>query len=89
MADHYQYIALPGIIALAVAGGTLLARRTLGEGAGPRVIAAGLMIVLVGLTRQQAGLYQNPRLLWQDTLGKNPACWLAHNQLGNLINYAY
>lgn len=86
VADHYQYIALPGLVALLVGGGTLLVRRHGISQLGGQVIGAGLVAVLAGLTWQQADLYDTPGRLWRDTLLKNPGCWLAHHELGNLLN---
>ena len=42
--------------------------------------------MLAGLTWQQVGIYQSPQRLWRDTLARNPGCWLAHNQLANLVS---
>jgi len=67
VADHWQYLALIGVI-------VWLAAHTRYAG---YVIAA----VLFGLTFHQAGLYANEETLWRDTLAKNPGAWLAENRL--------
>jgi len=36
-------------------------------------------------TWRQTRIYENMRTLWEDTLAKNPACWLAHNGLGSAL----
>ena len=72
VADHFQYLAGVGLIALGAAG---LARL-------PRVFRAALVVLLGALTWQQTGIYRNQEILWRDTLAKNPDCWLAHNNLG-------
>jgi tetratricopeptide (TPR) repeat protein len=72
VADHYQYVASIGLLALAAAG---LSRM-------PRVFSAALLAALGVLTWEQAHIYRDQTALWQDTLAKNPASWMAHNNLG-------
>ena len=82
VADHYQYLACIGPIALASAGLVNLADtfkkgRTLILGATLCVVAA-----LATLTWRQAAMYSNIETLWRTTLARNPSCWMAHNNLG-------
>ena len=85
VADHYLYVAMPGIIALIIGGAAQLARIRHVDQLTLRVVSIGLLTVLVGLTWQRVGIYQSPQRLWHDTLARNPGCWLAHNQLANLV----
>jgi tetratricopeptide (TPR) repeat protein len=85
VADHYQYLACIGPIALASAGLVNLAdtfenRRTLILGAALFVLA-----VLATLTWRQAAMYGNIETLWRTTLARNPSCWMAHNNLGIVL----
>ena len=85
VADHYQYLACIGPIALASAGLVNLADtfkngRTL-------VLSAALCVVavLATLTWRQAAMYGNIETLWRTTLARNPSCWMAHNNLGIVL----
>jgi tetratricopeptide (TPR) repeat protein len=71
VADHWQYFAIIGPIALAAA----IIRKP--------VLAAALLLALGALTWKQCGMYANVETLWQTTLRLNPDCWLAHNNLGH------
>jgi protein O-mannosyl-transferase len=91
VADHFQYLACLGIIALAADGGASLAQaatRRL-QGAGRRAgvlalggLAAAMLAALFILTWRQAGVYRDAGVLYRDTLAKNPECWMADNNLG-------
>ena len=83
VADHYQYIAMPGLLALFVGGAAHVARVRGIDRLTQRAASIALVTVLAGMTWQQVGFYRSPQQLWRDTLTKNPACWLAHNQLAN------
>ena len=82
VADHYQYVASLGLIALAAAGITLAFKtKPILKGA-----VGGVLLLTLGLlTWRQAGIYRNLETLWRDTLAKNPDCWMAHNNLGLLL----
>ena len=86
VADHYQYVALPGVIVLVIGGLSRAASVHDIDRVPLRIAAIGLVAMLAGLTWQQVGIYQSPQRLWRDTLARNPGCWLAHNQLANLVS---
>jgi len=81
VADHFQYLAMIGPLALGAAGITLLlARLKIKE---VQYGAIGVVLaVLAVLTWVQTGVYRNMEVLWRDTLAKNPTCWMAHDNLG-------
>src|SRR5215469_2137324 len=85
VADHYQYLASIGPIALAAAGTATLAATWKGS----RRLILGSAVCVVGilaaLTWHQTKIYDNLETLWRDTLTKNPAAWMAHNNLGALL----
>jgi len=71
VADHLQYLAMPGILALAAA---LLARATAGGSGGRRAaVAVGICLAaLAALTFQRAGVFSSNQRLWRDNLVKSP-----------------
>lgn len=83
VADHFQYLASLAVFALAGAGlahaGTRFGRGALLGGVGV-LLATGFV-----LTRNQSATYRDPSTLWQDILGQNPDCWLAHNNLALIL----
>ncbi len=81
VADHFQYLASIGFLTLIVAGIARLLRHP-----AARAVVAGLMLVVLGfMSWQRAGLFHNEEQLWRDTLDKNPAAWIAHNNLGLIL----
>jgi tetratricopeptide (TPR) repeat protein len=84
VADHYQYLACIGPIAVASAG-----LMTFGQSRKNLhwiVFASGgaVLICLSLLTWRQSATYRDLETLWRTTLAKNPTCWMAYNNLGVL-----
>ncbi len=83
VADHYQHLALIGVIVLAAAGWGYWRERVQGPARwATSAVAVVIMGVLTLLTAQQNGLYRSKITLYQTTLDKNPDCWMVHNNLG-------
>jgi tetratricopeptide (TPR) repeat protein len=86
VADHFAYLPSIALIALAVGGAAALVQRT---GRARRLLGAatgGAVVLVLGvLTARQCAIYHDLRTLWTDTLAKNPASWMAHNNLGLLL----
>ena len=83
VADHYQYLAGLGLMALAAAGIQIgLDRMGEGKRALQPVLTAVVMLTLGALTWQQCGIYTNGKTLWEATLLENPNSLLAHSNLG-------
>ena len=78
VADHYQYGASLGLIAI-FAG---LVWRLLARSGFWWPFQAALLLALGALTWHQCGVYRNLETLWRDTLAKNPGSWMAHHNLG-------
>jgi len=82
VADHYQYAACIGPIALVAAGGERISRRLGTNGRIVMFSAAGILLLTLGvLTWRQSRIYENAQTLWQDTLNKNPDSWMAHAEI--------
>jgi tetratricopeptide (TPR) repeat protein len=79
VADHFQYLAGAGLMALAAAG----LARVFGRF---QAALAALPLALAVLTWRQTHIYHDLETLWRDTLRKNPACWMASNNLGSVFN---
>ena len=75
VADHFQYLASVGLLALAAAGLSRL----------PLRITMVLVVALGVLTWRQTEIYRSLETLWRDTLAKNPACWMAQSNLGSVL----
>jgi protein O-mannosyl-transferase len=88
VADHYQYLACIGPIALASAGVATLASTW--KKIRPLVLSAAACFtaVLAILTWRQSAMYGDIEALWRTTLVRNPACWMAYNNLGNVLYQA-
>lgn len=85
VADHYQYLACLGPLALFSAGLEWLARKARANRAAQLSSCFFLLAILGVLTWRQSQAYQGPETLWRDTLKKNPNSWLAHCDLGVIL----
>ncbi len=83
VADHFQYLACLGVIAPVAAGWAWLG----GRYSRPLAQTAGVLLLLVlgVLTWRQARMYQDLLTLYQTTLDRNPAAWMAENNLGTAL----
>ncbi|MDG2051679.1 MAG: tetratricopeptide repeat protein [Myxococcota bacterium] len=87
--DHYQYIALPGIMALVTGGGAYLLGRArsygLSTSLGQRIaIATGTLIAALFFTGtlQRSAVFADSEILWIDAIAKNPSGYLPRYNLG-------
>ncbi len=83
VADHWQYLASLGLI-VPICAALTLATRSL---AAPvrRAAGSGLLAFLAILTWRQAGMYSDMETFYRTTLARNPAAWMADNNLGLLL----
>jgi tetratricopeptide (TPR) repeat protein len=86
VADHFQYVASVGVIALSVGLGFAAADR-LGPRGAPvaAVVSAVILAVLGTLSWRQARVYTDLESLWRHVLARNPGAWIAHNNLGTVL----
>jgi Flp pilus assembly protein TadD len=80
VADHYQYIAIIGVVACVAAGLTELSARIPGR-LDARLAGAVLVTALGVSTWRQTPQYANGTTIYRSTLSRNPAAWMAHNNL--------
>jgi Flp pilus assembly protein TadD len=86
VADHFQYLASLGPIALASAALVVCSRR-----AGPRGVALGraaaaLIVLALGAASWQRGhAFADAETVWRDTIAKDPQSWMAHTALGAML----
>ena len=80
VADHFQYLAMLGILVPAAAGLTrLLARVPAAQ------VAASILLPLAlgALSWQQSGIYHDVETLYRQTLARNPAAFFVRLNLGS------
>jgi Flp pilus assembly protein TadD len=83
VADHFQYLASIGVIALIVGGAATLAGRSIARG-GAVVVATVTLALLARVTFARQEMYRDEQTLWQRTLAQNPGAWHAASNLGGI-----
>jgi len=80
VADHFLYLASLAII---VPLSSVLVSLVTRLGRPANVVLPAVLLVMLGtLTWRQSGVYRDTETLYRATLIRNPASWLAHNNLG-------
>lgn len=84
VADHWQYLPCIGLIVLVCAGLALGVRRL----AWPTWMAQGLGVLLVGtlavLSARETPMYHDKITFYRELIARNPGCWMAYSNLGNV-----
>jgi predicted negative regulator of RcsB-dependent stress response len=84
--DHFQYLASMGPMALAGAFLWRVSESFTGiVGWAKNLCRAAPVMVLAALAGRHCHVFHDNETLWRDTLAKNPACGLAHTDLGWLL----
>jgi protein O-mannosyl-transferase len=87
VADHYQHVAILGLIALTASGLSIWNQRPSAAALRPAKIVAFVTVVMLAfLTWRQSGIYKSPITLYQATLEKNPNCFQACFNLANTFS---
>ena len=87
VADHWQYFSIIGPIGLAAAGITWASGRLKKRNVFLiPAFSAILLLVLGVLTWRQTCNYSDIETIWNMTIARNPACWMAYSNLGRTYN---
>ncbi len=87
VADHFQYLACIGPLALIGAGITIAV-----DSFAPRpaifrpLVYSVLLLTLATLTWRQSRQYANVETIWRTTIARNPTSWMAESNLGLLLS---
>lgn len=83
VADHFQYLASIGPLALAASGITTALDPFHEKKPFLKPMLCGtLLLGMAVLTWQQGAMYRDLETLWRTTIARNPGCWMAYNNLG-------
>jgi tetratricopeptide (TPR) repeat protein len=88
VADHWQYLALIGIIVPLASLATVLWKSRGASAIAGRIAVAAAILILGSVTWKQSTAYADSETLWRDTLNKNPNSWAAHNNFGRALHDA-
>jgi tetratricopeptide (TPR) repeat protein len=82
VADHFQYLAGLGVVALVISGAAALL-----PGKSMQVAVSTVAIALLGaMSWRHCQIFRNDETLWRDTLTRNPLAAIAHNNLGIIFD---
>ena len=85
VADHFQYVALIGIIVPLAYGLNILANRISGNRIAGIAFAVALLTTLGALTSRQSANYRDYETLFRATLQGNPDSSFVHSNLGVIL----
>jgi len=85
MADRYTYVPLIGIFVMAAWGIPDAMQAARGRSRGLSVVAAVVVLALVPLTRAQVARWRDSRTLFEHALAVTEGNWVAHNNLGLVL----
>jgi tetratricopeptide (TPR) repeat protein len=86
VADHWQYAAMPCILALIIGPAVVFFTRDPRRVKFSASLAAVVLAALFALTCQRAGVFKNLESVARDTIRQNPGSWVAHNNLADALD---
>ena len=87
VADHYQYVASIGPIALVAAGMTTALGRLEKRSPFLKPAFGGIVLLVLGLlTWRQSLMYADAETLWRTTIARSPDAWMAYDNLGIILS---
>lgn len=85
--DHLEYLSALAIIALFASGAASIAGRLPDEIRWTALLPTAALLLILGLlTHIQSAQYRDAETLYRATLARNPTSWVAHYNLGDLLN---
>lgn len=86
VADHFQYLAtIPICVAIGAGLMTLARRRSIAPATATAVAVVVLGVPAFALTQYESRQYVDAATLYRETIRRNPASWMAHNNLAMLL----
>ncbi len=85
VADHYQYAAMIVPCAVLAGAAATLLRLWHVPSFWQRLLGLVLLAVLALLAWRQSRMYADPQTLYRTTIEQNPNCWMAYNNLGQIL----
>jgi tetratricopeptide (TPR) repeat protein len=86
VSDHWQYFGCMSVITLGAAGITMAFGFLSGRNLWLKPVFYGALLLMLGvLTWKQCRIYADSETLWRATIERNPASWLAQNNLGDIL----
>jgi len=82
VADHFQYLASLGVLALVVGA----AASRVSNRRGLALAGTAVLVACGALTWRQSALYANEETLWRATLDYNARAWMAQNNLARVLS---
>jgi protein O-mannosyl-transferase len=86
MADRFSYVPLLGVLILVIWTVCELTRRWRYRVMVLSMLGCAVIVLCVGLTRRQLGYWQDSETLFRHALAVTENNYLAHNNLGNVLN---
>ncbi len=82
VSDHWMQVSLPAGCALAAAG---IVKSTRILHIPPLLTGVVIAMILGAFTLREQRQYRDEETLWRSTLNRNPDAWIAHNNLGLIL----